>query len=179
MKKFCMVLLLPVMLFMATNVMAQVDEDSLYATTLIKKGAEVPNFEMTTIDGKTFNLSSLKGKYVVLDFWASWCPDCRKDAPNMVRLYNQFHQMGVEFVGISFDTDVKAWKAGVDMCEIPFMQVSELKKFRETDISKTYGVNWIPSMYLIDTEGKVVISTVVSAKLEKALNELFATSLAR
>ena len=161
------------MLFMATNIMGQTDDDAKYATSLIKPGEVASNFTMKTIDGKTFKLSDIKDKYIVLDFWASWCPDCRKDAPNMVRMYNEFHKKGVEFVGVSFDTDTAAWKAGVAKYGIPYTQVSELKKFKDTDISKAYGVEWIPSMYLIGQDGKVILGTVMSDKLEKKLAEKF------
>src|SRR5574344_708190 len=65
---------------------ASVDEDAQYAVELVKKGTVAPDFTMKTIDGKTFRLSQLKGKVVVLDFWASWCPDCRKDAPHVVSI---------------------------------------------------------------------------------------------
>ena len=116
------------------------DFDSKYATELVKAGVQAPDFKMKTIDGKTFKLSQLKGKTVVLDFWASWCPDCRKDAPEVVRLHDAYKQFGVEFVGVSMDTDVEAWRKACQQFGISYTQVSELKKFKETDIAKAYGV---------------------------------------
>lgn len=148
------------------------DFDSKYATELVKPGTQAPDFKMKTIDGKTFQLSKLKGKTVVLDFWASWCPDCRKDAPEVVRMYKEYAPQGVEFVGISMDTDVAAWKKACEQFGIDYTQVSELKKFKETDISKVYGVQWIPSMVVIDKEGKVALSTVLTYKVDKYLKEL-------
>lgn len=148
------------------------DFDSKYATELVKPGTQAPDFKMKTIDGKTFQLSKLKGKTVVLDFWASWCPDCRKDAPEVVRMYKEYAPQGVEFVGISMDTDVAAWKKACEQFGIDYTQVSELKKFKETDISKAYGVQWIPSMVVIDKEGKVALSTVLTYKVDKYLKEL-------
>ena len=148
------------------------DPDAKYATELLKVGTAVPAFSLKTPDGKTVKLSDFKGKYLILDFWASWCPDCRKDAPNLVRMYDKFHKRGFEFLGISFDTDKEAWKKAIKQYGIAYRQVSELKKFHDTDISKAYGVKWIPSMYLIDKEGKVVLGTVVSDKLEALLTEL-------
>ena len=73
----------------------------------------------------------------------------------MVRIYEAYRQQGVEFVGISMDTDVEAWKKAIDKFGIKYPQVSELKKFKETDIAKAYGVNWIPSMVVIGEDGKV------------------------
>ncbi len=148
------------------------DFDAKYATELIKPGTVAPDFKMKTIDGKKFRLKDLKGKTVVLDFWASWCPDCRKDAPEVVRMYKEYSQQGVEFVGVSMDTDVEAWRKSCEQYSITYTQVSELKKFKETEIAKTYGVKWIPSMVVIDKEGKVALSTVLTYKVDKYLKEL-------
>ena len=163
----------------ATSLMAQPmmphDLDTKYTTELIKKGTEAPDFKLKTPEGKNFKLSQLKGKTVVLDFWASWCPDCRKDAPEVVRMYRQYHPLGVEFVGVSMDTDVEAWRKAIAQYEITYPQVSELKKFRETDIAKAYGVLWIPSMVVVGADGRVLLSTVHSYKVDKLLKELTAT----
>ena len=148
------------------------DFDSKYATELVKAGTHAPDFKMKTIDGKTFKLSQLKGKTVVLDFWASWCPDCRKDAPEVVRMYKEYAPQGIEFVGVSMDTDVEAWRKACEQFGITYTQVSELKKFKETDIAKAYGVKWIPSMVVVDKEGKVALSTVLTYKVDKYLKEL-------
>ena len=151
--------------------MQQKDLDSKYATELIQAGQQAPDFKMKTPEGKTFKLSQLKGKTVVLDFWASWCPDCRKDAPEVVRMYKEYHPKGIEFVGISMDTNVEAWQKAIVQYGIEYPQVSELKKFKETDIAKAYGVNWIPSMVVIGPDGKVKLSTVLSYKVDKYLKE--------
>ena len=148
----------------------QQDLDEKYATELVKPGTVAPDFKMNTPDGKTIQLSNFaKGKTVVLDFWASWCPDCRKDAPEVVRLYEKYHQYGVEFIGISMDTDVEAWKNAIEKFGLTYPQVSELKKFKETDISKAYGVKWIPSMVVVGSDGLVKLSTVQIDKLDQFL----------
>lgn len=152
---------------------AQQDFDDKYATELVKAGTAAPDFKMKTPDGKTIQLSKFaKGKTVVLDFWASWCPDCRKDAPEVVRLYEKYRQYGVEFIGISMDTDVEAWKKAIEKFGIQYPQVSELKKFKETDIAKAYGVKWIPSMVVVGPDGEVKLSTVLTYKVDKYLKEL-------
>lgn len=146
------------------------DPDVKYAAQLVKPGQQAPDFTMKTLDGKDFNFkSTCNGKYIVLDFWASWCPDCIRDIPHIQRLYKEYSPKGVQFVGISMDTDREVWAAAVKKHDIAYTQVSELVKFRETEISKKYGVQWIPSMYLIAPDGKVVLGTVVSEKLEQAL----------
>lgn len=88
-------------------------------------------------------------------------------------MYDHFRGKGVEFVGVSFDTDAQKWKNALQKYGIRWTQVSELVKFHDTQISKTYGVKWIPSMVLIDPKGKVVLSTVLWPKLERKLTELF------
>ena len=169
-------ILLAAFLMAATTVWARLgpepDFDSKYATELVKAGVQAPDFKMKTIDGKTFKLSQLKGKTVVLDFWASWCPDCRKDAPEVVRMYKEYAPQGIEFVGVSMDTDMEAWRKACEQFGITYTQVSELKKFKETDIAKAYGVKWIPSMVVVDKEGKVALSTVLTYKVDKYLKEL-------
>ena len=152
---------------------AQPDFDDKYATELVKAGTAAPDFKMKTPDGKNFQFSKFaKGKTVVLDFWASWCPDCRKDAPEVVRMYEKYRPYGVEFIGISMDTDVEAWKQAIEKFGISYPQVSELKKFKETDIAKAYGVKWIPSMVVVGPDGQVKLSTVLTYKVDKYLKEL-------
>ncbi|MBR3471959.1 MAG: alpha/beta fold hydrolase [Prevotella sp.] len=167
-------------LWMAVAVSAQAqapqaDADAKYATELLKAGTQAPDFRMKTLDGKNFRFAKqTKGKYVLLDFWASWCPDCRKDIPNVQRMYEKFCPQGVEFIGVSMDTDRDKWKDAVEKYGIRYTQVSELVKFHDTQIASLYGVKWIPSMYLIDPQGKVVLATVMADKMERTLTELFA-----
>lgn len=152
---------------------AQQDMDAKYATEIVKAGTVAPDFKMKTPEGKTIQLKKYaKGKTVVLDFWASWCPDCRKDAPEVVRMYEKYKQYGIEFIGISMDTDAEAWKEAIQKYGIRYPQVSELKKFRDTDIAKAYGVKWIPSMVVIGPDGQVKLSTVLTYKVDKYLKEL-------
>jgi peroxiredoxin len=151
----------------------QEDLDNKYATELIKPGTVAPDLKMKTLDGRTVQLSKLiKGKTVVLDFWASWCPDCRKDAPEVVRMYKAYQQYGIEFIGISMDTDVEAWKKALEQFDITYPQISELKKFKDTDVAKAYSVKWIPSMVIIGPDGQVKLSTVLTYKVDKYLKEL-------
>ena len=138
----------------------------------MKPGTAAPDFALATPDGKTVKLSDMRGKYVVLDFWASWCPDCRKEAPAVVELYKKYSDKGIAFVGVSMDTNVEAWRAACEKYGITYPQVSELKKFHDTDISKAYGVKWIPSIVVIDQDGKVALATVVTERLASYLEAL-------
>lgn len=159
-----------------TNAQATAEDlDAKYATELLKPGTEAPEIALSTIDGKQFTLKSLRGKYVVLDFWASWCSDCRRDAPNIVALYNKFHQKGVEFVGVSFDRNNESWKNGVAKLALPYTQVSDLKNMRESPVSLAYHIKWIPSVYVIDPEGKVALATVMSDKVDAFLTSVLSS----
>ena len=162
--------------FAFSGVHAQVvlDFDETYAQELLKPGTPAPDFQLQTPDGKALKFSEFaKGKYVVIDFWASWCPDCRKDLPEIIRLYNKFHVKGVEFLGVSFDTDKEKWTDYIAKSEVPYPQVSELKRMNNSEVAKAYGVRWIPSVYLIGPDGKVLVSTVLSYKIEKKLYDIF------
>lgn len=157
----------------AQQVTVENDLDAKYATNLLKAGTVAPEIALKTIDGKQFSLKSLRGKYVVVDFWASWCPDCRKDAPNVVAMYNKFHKKGVEFVGVSFDTKSEAWKSAVEKLGIPYTQVSDMKNMRESPVALAYNIKWIPTVYVIDPEGKVVLATVMSEKVGAYLTSVY------
>lgn len=156
---------------LTTHLSAQ-DADEKYATELLKQGVVAPDFTLKTADGKTFSMSSLRGKYIVLDFWATWCPDCRKDVPEMKRLHQAYASDKVAFVGVSFDTDATAWRTFVTQNKMDWTHVSELKKMKETAIAKAYGVKWIPSVYIIDPDGKVLLGTVMIEKVGKTLESI-------
>lgn len=167
------ILSLLVMLLTLTAIHAE-DSDSLYAKDLLKPGTVAPDFDLQTADGKHITLQSLRGNYVVLDFWASWCPDCRKDIPAMKALFEKHKGKNITFVGISFDTNKESWvKCYWDKYQMNWTQVSELKKWKsETKVDKAYKVNWIPTMYLLDPDGKVLLGTVSVEKLGWYLDAL-------
>ena len=154
------------MAFVCVQAQVVTDFDVTYAQELLKPGTPAPDFQLNTPDGKTVKFSEFaKGKYVVIDFWASWCPDCRKDLPEIIRLYHKYHKNGVEFLGVSFDIDKEKWTSYLEKSGVPYPQVSELKRMNQSDVAKAYGVRWIPSVYLIGPDGKVLVSTVLSYKI--------------
>lgn len=146
--------------------------DSLYAQDLLKPGTEVPDFTLKNYKGEDRTLSKARGGYVVLDFWASWCPDCRKDIPILTALYQAYKSQGVRFIGVSFDTDGGIWQQCVRENKMFWTQLCDYKKPRDSQVAKDFGVKWIPSMYLIDPEGKVVLATVDIQKLAEKLSTL-------
>jgi peroxiredoxin len=165
--------LLPFMLLLM-SFCTSTEKTEDYTSNLLKVGTEAPSFALNTPQGETIKLEDLKlkGDYIVLDFWASWCPDCRKDVPNVLKAYNTFKDKGVTFVGISFDTDKEVWTKAIEQYAIPYIQVSELKKWKETSISSAYHIQWIPTLYLLDKEGKVLFATVYSDELINKLEEI-------
>lgn len=158
------------LLTFAASAAAQ-DADSKYATEMLKAGTPAPGFTLSDPDGKSHSLSELRGSYVVLDFWASWCPDCRKDTPELKRLHSLYGK-NVRFVSISFDDKKENWTKYVEANQLEWLHLSELKKWKETDISKQYKIKWLPSMYILDREGNIILATVMVEKVAEKLKEL-------
>lgn len=151
----------------------QQDPDVQYGAQLLKAGSVAPEFRLKGPDGKELALSDFKGKYVVLDFWASWCGDCRRDIPNIKALYEKYSPKGVEFVGVSFDDNAERWQNAIKEFGLKYHQVSELKKWKTTDIYAAYGIKWIPTIYIIGPDGKVKLATVLSERAEQFLHNLY------
>lgn len=147
------------------------DTDSIYARDLLPAGSKAPDFTLPTIDGEKLKLLNHSACYQVLDFWASWCGDCRKDIPAMKALYEKYNK-AVRFIGVSLDDDKEKWMSCVQQNKMKWNHVSELKKWKETEISQLYRIKWLPTMYLIDPYGKVVLATTQVEKLAAKLEEL-------
>ncbi len=147
------------------------DLDSLYAQKLLKTGDKAPDFILPMPNNYKVQLADFKGQYVLLDFWASWCPDCRKDIPTVKSMYERFGKK-VVFIGVSFDVDRDRWTKCITDNGMQWRQVSEMKKMRDSKTAKDFGVQWIPSMTLIGPDGKVVLSTVVVERMEQTLEKI-------
>ena len=144
--------------------------DEKYAADLLPVGTKAPDLVDPT--HKIHPIDDFHGRCVVLDFFASWCGDCRKDLPEMKRLYAQYDIQGVNFIGISFDTDADKLQEYMDKEQMPWRVLSELEKMKDSKMAKDYHIQWIPTMYLLDTEGHVVLATVEIEKLKAKLEEL-------
>lgn len=175
--KFIASLLL--LLFTSTLAFAQ-DADDKYTADLLKPGTEAPDFLTVPYpaakqNGPFSKFSGFRGAYVLLDFWASWCPDCRKDIPEMKKIAEKYDNR-IVIQSQSFDTDSAAWQRCIEKNKMfgpLWFHSSELKKWKkETTVDSLYHVNWIPTMYLIDPEGKVVLGTVKVEKMEAELEKL-------
>lgn len=136
-------------------------------------GKQFIDIKGTTPDGKELSLSDYagKGKYVLVDFWASWCPPCRKDMPTVVEAYKQYKNKGFEIVGVSLDHDKAAWEKGIKDLNITWPQVSDLKGWK-TELGAAYAVNMIPHTILLDKEGKIIAKDIPASELLSKLAEL-------
>lgn len=135
-------------------------------------GGETSGGEIKTYDGSSFSLRSLRGSYVVLEFWASWCPDCQRELPNFQRIFNEYGPKGVRFVGFSFDDDEAEWENAIQGYGLSYFHLSEFKHMRDSEVAALYHVKWIPTMYLIGPYGRIRLGTIESAELDKALSEI-------
>lgn len=135
-----------------------------------KIGNEAPELMLPTPDNKELALSSLRGKVVLIDFWASWCGPCRKEMPNVKLLYQKYKDKGFEIYGVSLDKDRDAWLEAIEKDGLKWPQVSDLK-FWQSEAAQTYAVQSIPHTVLIDKNGKILASGLRGAELEAKLAE--------
>lgn len=145
------------------------DPDAEYAVDLLKPGTAAPSFTLDDLNGKQVSLKDFRGKKVVLVFWASWCPDCRAEVPELKEMYSSADPSKVAFVSISFDRSLDILKTYAQENKLPGVQLFEPAGKKNSKVSADYGVKWIPSLYLIDESGKIVLGTVVAAKIAAAL----------
>lgn len=140
-----------------------------YRTTV---GAMAPELAYPNPDGKIIKLSDLRGKIVILDFWASWCVPCRRESPNVRRIYGQYHDKGVEVFSFSLDRDAASWKKAIadDMLVWPY-HASDLKGWK-SEGAAAYGVRSIPAVFLLNREGRIVAKNLRGQSLEDAIKQL-------
>ncbi len=137
-----------------------------YMLPAYHNGDNAPDFNATTIAGNNLQLSSLQGKYILLDFWGSWCGPCRQENPKLVKLYEAFHDKkyqdanGFEIVSVAIERNEKQWKNAIERDEMKWpyhiLDQSTNMKFFNSEIAQTYKVKQIPTKYLIDPEGKII-----------------------
>ncbi len=143
--------------------------------TDINVGILAPDLALPTPEGDTLRLSSFKGKYVLIDFWASWCRPCRAENPNVVKVYNRYKDKGFEILGVSLDGNRDAWVKAIAQDGLTWRHISDLKLWQSA-AAKTYDVHSIPYTVLLDREGKVIAENLRGAALEQKLAELLGGS---
>lgn len=135
-------------------------------------GAQAPEIALPNVEGDTIRLSDLKGKVVLIDFWASWCGPCRRENPRVVALYNKYKDQGFEILGVSLDREANSWKRAIEDDGLTWVHVSDLKYFRSV-AAQTYGVDAIPYTVLVDEEGKILAKRLRGEQLAEKLAAIF------
>lgn len=137
----------------------------------VQVGSEAPDFTLPDVDGNPVSLSSFRGKYVLVDFWASWCPDCRKENPNIVAAWEKYKNKNFAVLGVSLDRSREPWLAAIEKDKLTWTHVSDLK-FWSSEAAVLYCIRWIPMSFLINPEGKIVAVGLEGEELHNKLAEL-------
>lgn len=151
----------------AADLKANIDKERSFMI-----GGLAPDFTQKSPEGEAISLSDLRGKIVLVDFWASWCGPCRRENPNVVRLYEKYKDKGFEILGVSLDRNKEKWLQAIDQDGLDWLHVSDLKGW-QNEVAKQYSVTSIPQTLLLDAEGKIIGKNLRGQRLVNKLAELF------
>lgn len=154
---------------MAVKLTPQTTDSAASSYALLNKQA--PDLTMNDVNGKPVSVSNFKGKYVLIDFWASWCGPCRQENPNVVAAYNKFKDKNFTVLGVSLDEDKAAWQKAIANDQLNWNHMSDLKQW-ESKAVQAYGFDAIPFNVLVDPSGKIIASSLRGEELERKLGEV-------
>jgi peroxiredoxin len=146
-------------------------KEAVTIDALTSIGKSAPEFSEPDTTGKLIDLKDFKGKYVLVDFWASWCGPCRKENPNVVAAYNKYHGKGFEIISVSLDNNKNSWIKAIQADHLLWTHVSDLKGWKNIAAVK-YGIKLIPQNFLLDKDGKIIARNMRGPELDKQLSKL-------
>jgi peroxiredoxin len=136
------------------------------------QGGYLPDFSQPDTSGKIVRLSSFRGKYVLVDFWASWCLPCRQESPSLVKAFHTYKDKGFTILGVSLDKNKESWLKAVKLDKLDWTQVSDLK-YWNNDVAKKFDIRFVPQNILLDPSGRVIGRNLHGDELDKALAAIF------
>ena len=139
--------------------------------TSVSFGKTAPDFTQNDPNGNPVTLSSLRGNFLLIDFWAAWCAPCRNENPNVVAAYRKYHEKGFDILGVSLDQSKEQWLQAISTDQLTWTQVSDLQ-YWGNEVAQLYGINSIPSNLLLDREGKIIYKDLRGAALHTELEKL-------
>ena len=154
------------------SILGQKYKELLDKAVSVEIGHLAPDFTAKNVYGKDLTLSSFRGHYVLLDFWASWCGPCLREVPNVKAIYEKYHDKGFEIFGVSLDETAGPWKAAIKKNDMNWHHVSSLKGW-ECPVAKQYNVTGSPRMYIIDPEGKIIAQDLRGEELANFVAGLY------
>jgi len=155
------------------SIQSKLDKIAKPVAAAAEVGTIAPDFSAPNPEGKSISLKESLGKVTIIYFWASWCNPCRAENPNVVAIYNEFHAKGLNIISVSLDKEASKWKEAIAKDKLTWNQVSNLKDFQDP-IAVTYGINAIPSTFILDSKGTIVAKDLRGAELKAKIASLLA-----
>ena len=149
------------------------EADAYLLSLNLRVGVEFPDFQANDINGKPLSLDQFKNKVVLIDFWATWCPPCVDEMPNIVKTYQMYHDKGFEIIGISLDENKNRFLRFIENNNMTWRQYFDGKR-GQNSMAQKYSIDSIPSTFLLDANGKIIAKNLRGSSLEEAIKEAVA-----